>query len=108
MAMQSAWLLSANLLAEKRHREVIGEPSWHRKVSRRYQAEWRQHFTPRLRLAAMFAHLAMRPSLAGPLVAMLGLVPAVLTHGAKMCGKIRCAVSQEKIALLSSGCAPKH
>lgn len=108
MAMQSAWLLSANLLTEKRHREVIGDPAWHRNVRHRYQAEWRQHFIPRLRLAAIFAHLAMRPSVSAPLVTMLGFVPAVLTYGATVCGKIRCAVSLERIALLSSGCAPKH
>ena len=54
--------------------------------------EWRHQFESRLRLAATFAHLAMRPVFSAPLVALARAWPGMLTRGAKWGGKVRCAV----------------
>ena len=69
----------------------------------RYADEWRRQFTPRLRLAAAFAHLAMRPGLASPLLALLGRWPSLLTEAARWGGKARCALSTATIAWLAAG-----
>ena len=50
------------------------------------------HFAPRLRLAAAFAHAAMRPATAAALLALAQRWPGLLTHGARWGGKIRSAV----------------
>ena len=103
MAIQSAWLLCEQLLpqvgqsADKS--QAAGEPG----VGERYAAEWRRQFTPRLRLAAAFAHLAMRPGLASPLLALLGRWPSLLTEAARWGGKARCALSTATIAWLAAG-----
>ncbi|MEO7008295.1 MAG: hypothetical protein ABI156_04010, partial [Caldimonas sp.] len=113
MAIQSAWLLCARLIAARSARACdaaapdsmpvasVGSPdpwrgagpsaAWQREIQARYAADWRRHFVPRLRLAAAFAHAAMRPAAALPLVVLLGYWPALLTHGAKWGGKLRCA-----------------
>jgi flavin-dependent dehydrogenase len=129
MAMQSAWLLSARLLeaslGARRHlsggevpvlgAEDEGRPArpfetqcpdgfeGHAQVSRRYAADWRRHFATRLRLAAAFAHVAMRPAAAAPLMALLGRWPGLLTQGARWAGKGRCAADPATIALLERG-----
>ena len=90
MALQSAWLLCAQLLDAKRPGQLPDE-AWQREVGRRYAADWRRRFGPRLRLAAAFAHLAMRPACAVPLVALARAWPGLLTLGAKWGGKVRCA-----------------
>ena len=103
MAMQSAWLLCARLLdpAARAHRK-LGE-DWQRQVHRSYVADWRHHFTPRLRLAAALAHVAMRPSLTSPLLGLLGRWPGLMTYGARLGGKVSCAPTPETIAWLASG-----
>jgi hypothetical protein len=52
-----------------------------------YAAAWRQAFQPRLRLAAFYAHVAMRPVLARPARAVLGRWPALLGGAARLAGK---------------------
>lgn len=97
MALQSAWLLCAQLLDEEGRdgRDGRGQArsaAWQREVGRRYAAEWRRQFGPRLRLAATFAHLAMRPVAAAPLLALARAWPALLTQGARWSKKVHCAV----------------
>lgn len=89
MAMQSAWLLCRQLVrfpdvlhsgAEAQRRQ--------REIHHRYAAQWRAHFQPRLRLAAYFGHVAMRPAIAARLLPILNRVPTLLTQGARWSGKI--------------------
>ena len=96
MALQSAHLLCAGLLAAD-----LRQPAWQRDVARRYAAAWRHHFAGRLRLAATFAHAAMRPVLAGSLVAVARAMPGLLTAGAGWGGKVRCAVDARSLADLA-------
>ncbi|MEC5212627.1 flavin-dependent dehydrogenase [Polaromonas sp. CG_9.5] len=103
MAMQSAWLLCAQLLQSAPPLGRLSDTGWQRSVQHRYAAEWRRHFAPRLRLAAAFAHVAMRPDLASPLLAVVRRWPALLTQGARWGGKIKCAASPATIAWLASG-----
>jgi flavin-dependent dehydrogenase len=90
MAMQSAWLLCQQLIrfpdvldsgADGRRRQ--------REIHHRYAVQWRAHFQPRLRLAACFSQVAMRPTIAARLLPMVQQVPALLTHGARWSGKVR-------------------
>ena len=101
MAMQSAWLLCARLIDARRR----ASPTWQRDAHAQYAADWRRHFAPRLRLAAAFAHAAMRPAASLPLVALLGHWPALLTQGAKWGGKVRCALDPATIGRLAAGTA---
>jgi menaquinone-9 beta-reductase len=100
MALQSAWLLCAHLVVAK-NSSMRRDVTWQSGVSSRYAAEWRQHFAPRLRLAASFAHIAMRPAPAISLLALLRLWPSMLTLGANLGGKVCCAVSPDTISLLA-------
>ena len=103
MAMQSAWLLCAQLLTSNQPSARLSDPSWQRAVHQRYAAEWRQHFAPRLRLAAAFAHVAMRPTLSSALLPLLNRWPGLLTQGARWGGKVNCAPGAGTVAWLASG-----
>ena len=99
MALQSAWLLCAELLAQPRPLD----PAWHRAIRARHAATWRQAFAPRLALAAAFAHTAMRPAGSAALLAAGARWPALLTAGARWAGKTRCAVDPATIHALRAG-----
>ena len=104
MAMQSAWLLCARLLDPAVSPDGTNfSEAWQCAVRRRYVADWHRHFAPRLRLAAALAHMAMRPALTSPLLALLGLWPGLMTHGARLGGKVRCAPSPDTVTWLASG-----
>jgi flavin-dependent dehydrogenase len=83
MAIQSAGLLARHLIA---HQDDVlaGRTA---EAARGYDADWRAGFAPRIRAAAVFAHLAMRPQLSRPLVPLLKLFPQALTLGAWLSGK---------------------
>ena len=99
MAMQSGWLLCGQLLgADGFARPAAADLQ--REQARGYAAQWRHQFGPRLRLAAVFAHLSMRPMGAVALMALARAWPPLLTLGAKLGGKTRCAVDSELITLL--------
>jgi flavin-dependent dehydrogenase len=83
MALQSAWLLCVHLLNSKKD-----DKAWQREVGRSYATQWRQQFVPRMRLAATFAHLAMRPASAASLMALANIWPGLLTLGARLGGKV--------------------
>jgi flavin-dependent dehydrogenase len=80
MAMQSAWLLCRHLIARQESRPEIG---------RRYAAEWKHWFAPRIHAAAMFAHLAMNRRTSAWWPPILKRFPAILTFGAQLSGKAR-------------------
>ena len=91
MALQSAWLLCAALIDADRQHSATPGAAWQAEVQRHYAAQWRQHFLPRLRLAAAFAHLAMRPTTSAALLTLLRRWPTLLTSGAAWGGKVSCA-----------------
>jgi flavin-dependent dehydrogenase len=84
MAMQSGWLLARLLVVrgadakQGRALDAIGAA---------YAERWRQCFAPRIHAAALFAHLAMRPSAVAVLVPLVARFPALLTFGAALSGK---------------------
>ena len=83
MALQSAWLLCRQLLAGLTADEVV----------RRYQAEWRASFALRIHVAALFAHLAMRPGTVATLLPLLRAFPRIVTLGAQISGKTKQVVA---------------
>ena len=90
MAIQSAWLLCDRLLA--RGGELRGGAPSARaiaEVGRDYAASWQSSFAPRIRLAAVFAHLAMRPGASRMLLPLLQRWPGILTAGARLGAKVR-------------------
>ncbi|WP_425259351.1 FAD-dependent oxidoreductase [Rubrivivax sp. RP6-9] len=90
MALQSGAMLAALLLGSGGTSPV---PSGRAQAAlvRAHAAAWRQAFVPRLRLAAVFAHLAMRPRGAAALLCVVRLWPGLLTQGARWGGKVRMA-----------------
>jgi menaquinone-9 beta-reductase len=84
MALQSSALLAAMLTrgpaAAIRGRFGI-------ELHRSYAAAWRHAFVPRVRLAALYAHVAMRPRLAEPARALLRRRPTLLSSAAQLAGK---------------------
>jgi 2-polyprenyl-6-methoxyphenol hydroxylase-like FAD-dependent oxidoreductase len=77
MALQSAWLLCRHLIAGHAQDEV----------ARRYHAEWKATFAPRIYAAALFACLAMQPSAVAAVLPLLRAFPRILTLGARLSGK---------------------
>jgi 2-polyprenyl-6-methoxyphenol hydroxylase-like FAD-dependent oxidoreductase len=86
MALQSAFLLTSRLVTQP---VVAVAGSRSREIHRDYAAAWRSAFAHRLRLAAAYAHFAMRPGLSAPATAVLRSWPPVLTEAARWAGKAR-------------------
>jgi len=86
MALQSATLLAGLLAAET----VSGiDRRRQRELQTRYARAWRSAFRQRLRCAAGFSQIAMRPLLAKPVGQMLARYPQLLTLAARLAGKAR-------------------
>jgi 2-polyprenyl-6-methoxyphenol hydroxylase-like FAD-dependent oxidoreductase len=86
MALQSAFLLAGHLLKQPaRAIDAIRALEIHQA----YRSAWRSAFAPRLRLAAIFGHIAMRPVLSLPVTGLLREYPQVLTAAAHLAGKAR-------------------
>lgn len=86
MALQGSWLLCRHLIdAGERLREGESQTA----VARSYARNWRRRFVGRVRWAALFAHLAMRPNVALASLPLLGCWPGLLTLGAHLGGKVR-------------------
>lgn len=90
MAMQSAWLLCRQLTADKTA-ALHGDRQ--QQLWPDYAQTWRRSFAGRLRMAAMLAHVAMRPALTHSLLSVLQRWPGLLTHGARLSGKARLAIA---------------
>jgi len=92
MALQSAFVLAA--LIGPARAELVAPASareaQHRALAA-YEGIWRRRFTRRLRVAAAFAHVAMRPGLARLAWPLARRFPGVLTAGARLSDKTRCA-----------------
>lgn len=104
MALQSAWLLCAELLGAKREKRIhtAGDAAWQHTARRRYARQWHQEFGPRMHLASLFAHASMRAPTADALLMLLKAWPGLLSLGARWGGKTRCAVDAATIASLSA------
>ena len=105
MALQSAALLCSHLLGQHGP-AAVPDAAAQATLQRAYVASWRRSFAPRLRLAAVFAHLAMRPRSAGALMKLLRLWPGLLTQGARWGGKVRTAVCSDAAVLAHSAPSP--
>ncbi len=90
MALHSAFMLASHL-TEQPVRAIDGDRA--REIHRKYGAEWRSAFEPRLRFAAILAHIAMRPSLSRPVTRLLRRWPQLLTAAAELAGKARSPVA---------------
>lgn len=101
MALQSAALLCAQLLRLPGLRNSPN-PADLADIQRRYTAAWRHNFTPRLQVAAGFAHTAMRPGPSNMLMQLLKPWPALLTHGARWGAKVRPALPPEHLLALGN------
>jgi menaquinone-9 beta-reductase len=88
MAMQSACLLCAQLIANGRSR---ASADGLKRVGMEYMRQWRHAFAPRVRLAATLAHLAMRPWLAPIVWPLIVRAPPLMTAIARAAGKARTA-----------------
>jgi menaquinone-9 beta-reductase len=101
MALQSAWLLSGELLGLKGSAQVppvhMPDAETQALMARRYAQQWHREFAPRMRLAAVFAHVAMRPALSRVLMSLAELRPGLLTWAARLGGKVRCAADPAHI-----------
>jgi 2-polyprenyl-6-methoxyphenol hydroxylase-like FAD-dependent oxidoreductase len=84
MALQSAFLLSDQL--SQQPASGIDERRA-RIIHRAYARSWHRALAPRLRLAAVYAHIAMRPALRAH--ALLQRWPSLLTQAADWAGKAR-------------------
>ena len=92
MALQSSFVLAA-LIGPKRA-GLVGTATAveaQRRALAEYEALWRRRFARRLRVAAAFAHVAMRPALARAAWPLVRRWPRVLTEGARLSDKTRCA-----------------
>jgi len=81
MAMQSAWLLCGRLI------EAAGAAQDIASTGAAYERDWNRHFAFRLRAAAAFAQLALRPSLHGVPRLILRRAPRLLGLCARLSGK---------------------
>jgi flavin-dependent dehydrogenase len=86
LALQSAWLLSQTL-AVTRSQPTVSKSTWQSVVARDYAAHWKQLFQPRLKTAAVFAHLSMQSVAAPVLLHLLQACPSLLTRAARWAGK---------------------
>jgi flavin-dependent dehydrogenase len=84
IALQSAWLACARLLAWKARgaapRELGG-------LAHAYAADWRRHFAPRLAVSQLIAQWAMRPAAVTCALPLLWSCPPLLTWFARLSGK---------------------
>ncbi len=95
MALQSSKLLVESL---RRPSARAGGARTLRESHEAYAAAWRQAFVPRLRLAALYAHVAMRAPLAAPLGKLVNHWPALLTTAARFAGKAHPAVHSQTLS----------
>ena len=86
MAIQSAYLLCEQLVAGQ---DSSPSKDLLRSMRHEYEAAWRRNFSRRLHVAALFAHLFMRPVSARAVTLALQCVPQLLTLGTRWSGKIQ-------------------
>ena len=84
MAIQSSRLLAAGLITR---RGTLATKSGRARAGRAYSIAWRKCFATRIRAAALFAGLALRPG-ASVLLPLIERFPEALTIGARLSGKM--------------------
>jgi menaquinone-9 beta-reductase len=94
MALQSAFLLAGCLRAQP-PQAIDGTRAL--EIQRAYGSAWRNAFALRQRLAAIFAHMAMRPVLSFPVTRLLRNFPQLLTMAAHMAGKARKPAAEPRL-----------
>jgi flavin-dependent dehydrogenase len=96
MALQSSRMLVASLLAHADLADADRRIDGGRlsAAHHMYANAWRAAFVPRLRFAAVYARIAMRPGLSAPIARALRRWPALLTTAARFAGKARPALHQ--------------
>lgn len=104
MALQSAALLCAQLLRQPGLPHAPTPAALANALAdcqRRYTADWRRNFRPRMRLAAAFAHAAMRPRATSLLMNLLRAWPGLLTQGARWGSKVQPALEPQRLLALA-------
>src|ERR1700722_12229665 len=91
MAVQSAFLLASHLIPRPAH---TIDATRALEVHRAYRSAWCKAFALRQRLAAIYAHIAMRPLLSLPATQLLRNCPQLLTAAAHLAGKARKPAAQ--------------
>jgi len=99
MALQSAFLLAGYLMAQPAH---AIDATRALEIHRAYRSAWCNAFALRLRLAAIYAQVAMRPVLSVAVTRLLRNCPQLLTAAAHLAGKARKPAAQ---SLLFEGIA---
>jgi len=94
MALQSAFLLTSRLIEQP---ALAIDSRRSREIDRGYDQAWRNAFAPRLRFAAIYAHIAMHPALGVWAGAFLRRWPQLLTEGARLAGKARRTVGAKSL-----------
>ena len=98
MAIQSAWLL-CELLTRCRSELSSGRCAH---VGRAYAACWRRNFSTRIRVAAVYSHLAMNGPILASLMPIIRRWPKLLTIGARLGAKARqCVVPESFVEKVS-------
>ena len=107
MAIQSAFLLAA-VLGPERPWLIDARSAAAAQAARlrEYESRWRRRFAPRLRIAAAFAHLAMRPAASAIAWPVVHAWPGLLTHGARWCGKTRFVPEAGALVSPNDGAGP--
>jgi 2-polyprenyl-6-methoxyphenol hydroxylase-like FAD-dependent oxidoreductase len=103
MAMQSAWVLCWHLLGAGHPQTDLSRPGTQQVVRNRYEADWRRLFARRLRLASVFAHLAMRPFVFGLGSPWISRLAPLLKHGAELSVKVQEVLDPATVAALAAG-----
>jgi flavin-dependent dehydrogenase len=86
MAMQAAWLLSRCLISRQ---EKLSKQQVIADIGATYASEWKAAFVLRIRAAAAFAQIAMRPNAVILCLPLLKQFPKILTLGARFSGKTK-------------------
>ena len=88
MAVQSAYLLCGRLVAHlDAHRHNAFSPDVLDTIRVEYAQAWHRNFSRRLHVAALFAHMFMRPASTLVAAGILARAPHLLTWGAQWSGK---------------------
>jgi flavin-dependent dehydrogenase len=108
MAMQSAWLLCGHIVRAGVPSGSRPAAAAQRQIRALYCAEWRNAFTRRLRLASVFAHVAMYSSKFSPPLSVMRHFAPLLKCAAKLSGKVSSVLDADLVASLAAGNAPNY
>jgi len=106
MAIQSAFVLADVLNVERPGLIDARSAAAAQAASlRQYERLWRRRFARRLRIAAAFAHLAMRPAASAAAWPLVRAWPGLLTQGAHWSGKTRAVPEASRRSASAAACA---